>query len=63
MRATPALTGFTCWILGDAEPEVRRIRPQEGRLVLFPSFVYHETVPFESQAHRISIAFDAVPRW
>lgn len=35
-------------LLGDSEPEVRRIRPEEGRVVLFPSFFYHETVPFST---------------
>jgi len=30
-------------------------------LVLFPSYFYHRTEPFESQDQRISIAFDIVP--
>ncbi len=37
------------------------IAPEEGVLVLFPSYLYHRTTPFESQQQRISIAFDAVP--
>jgi uncharacterized protein (TIGR02466 family) len=36
----------------------RRIKPEEGRLVLFPSYFYHRTVPCESDELRISIAFD-----
>ena len=37
---------------------VTRVRPEEGLLVLFPSFYYHRTLPFESAANRITIAFD-----
>lgn len=44
----------------DLEP--RRIDiPRAGRLVLFPSYFWHGTVPFESQSHRLTMAFDAVP--
>jgi len=43
------------------EPEVRRVRPEEGVMLLFPSYVHHRTVPFTSEEQRISIAFDAVP--
>lgn len=39
----------------------RRIKPQEGLLVLFPSYFYHRTVPYESDETRISIAFDFSP--
>jgi uncharacterized protein (TIGR02466 family) len=37
------------------------IRPEEGMLALFPSYLLHWTVPFTSTENRISIAFDAVP--
>ncbi len=43
-----------------AEPEVRSIRPEEGLMLLFPSYVYHHTVPFDSAETRISIAFDVL---
>jgi uncharacterized protein (TIGR02466 family) len=39
----------------------RYVQPSDGRLVLFPSYLWHGTVPFESPAARLSIAFDAVP--
>jgi hypothetical protein len=42
-----------------AEP--RAVEPREGRLVLFPSYFYHRTQPFESDRSRISIAFDVMP--
>ncbi len=43
------------------EPEVRAFRPEEGLMLLFPSYFYHRTVPFEAAGTRISIAFDARP--
>ncbi|MCH8835591.1 MAG: tetratricopeptide repeat protein [Proteobacteria bacterium] len=42
------------------EPEVRLVRPEEGLMVLFPSYFYHRTVPTESTDMRISIAFDVL---
>lgn len=42
----------------EAEHAVHLIEPKEGLLVLFPSYVYHRTLPFESDDKRISIAFD-----
>jgi len=41
-----------------AEPRLRLIEPMEGMLVLFPSYIYHRTVPYDAAATRISIAFD-----
>jgi tetratricopeptide (TPR) repeat protein len=43
-------------------PIRRTIQPHAGRLVLFPSYMWHGTVPFHSQAPRMTIAFDAVPK-
>ncbi|WP_293907957.1 putative 2OG-Fe(II) oxygenase [Phenylobacterium sp.] len=37
------------------------VRPKPGRLVLFPSYMWHGTVPFETDEKRLTIAFDAVP--
>ena len=42
------------------EPEIRAYRPEEGLMVLFPSYFYHHTVPFETGEQRISIAFDVL---
>ena len=39
----------------------RTIKPQEGMMVLFPAYLYHATVPFNSRQRRISIAFDVLP--
>ncbi len=40
----------------------RIITPAPGRLVIFPSYLWHGTAPFESAEARLSVAFDAVPR-
>jgi tetratricopeptide (TPR) repeat protein len=37
------------------------IRPYPGLLVLFPSYVWHGTVPFETGGRRLTAAFDVVP--
>jgi tetratricopeptide (TPR) repeat protein len=42
---------------------VRRVeQPVPGKLVLFPSYMWHGTIPFHSQQSRTTIAFDVVPR-
>ncbi|HEY4077634.1 MAG TPA: tetratricopeptide repeat protein [Rhizomicrobium sp.] len=46
---------------GDIFAVQRTIEPRPGRLVLFPSYMWHGTVPFQSPQNRITIAFDAVP--
>jgi tetratricopeptide (TPR) repeat protein len=53
------------WLkLGEAPPElgidappVQRIEPKPGRLVLFPSWMWHGTIAF-SQGERLTVAFD-----
>jgi predicted Zn-dependent protease len=37
------------------------VRPTPGMLVLFPSYFWHGTIPFESPQPRLTVAFDAVP--
>ena len=44
-----------------AEPETHLVRPEEGLLILFPSYIYHRTIPFETSETRISLAFDLIP--
>lgn len=39
----------------------RYVEPRAGRLVLFPSYVWHGTVPLCGAEPRLTIAFDAVP--
>ncbi|HJW42691.1 MAG TPA: putative 2OG-Fe(II) oxygenase, partial [Rhizomicrobium sp.] len=44
-----------------AQPIRRAVKPVVGRLVLFPSYMWHGTVPFASRENRTTIAFDAIP--
>jgi uncharacterized protein (TIGR02466 family) len=37
------------------------IKPKPGMLVLFPSYMWHGTEPFEGDAPRLTIAFDLLP--
>lgn len=47
--------------LGGHDRPEHFVRPQVGELVLFPSYFWHGTVPFESPSDRLTIAFDVVP--
>lgn len=47
--------------VGPAGAARRRIQPAVGKLVLFPSYMWHGTVPFTAGAARLSVAFDVVP--
>ncbi|MEO1245731.1 MAG: tetratricopeptide repeat protein [Pseudomonadota bacterium] len=47
--------------IGTAGAARRRIQPVQGRLVLFPSYMWHGTVPFDTPGSRLSVAFDVVP--
>lgn len=50
---------FACAI---REPVRRAVQPRVGTLVLFPSYMWHGTVPFHSRQSRTTIAFDVVPQ-
>ena len=36
-------------------------KPEPGKLVLFPSYMWHGTVPFSGDVPRLTVAFDLVP--
>lgn len=42
-------------------PAEHYVRPSPGTLVLFPSYMWHGTVPFHGPQTRLTIAFDIVP--
>lgn len=42
-------------------PPQKWIRPEAGLLVLFPSFLWHGTVPINDDSLRVTAPFDAVP--
>jgi len=50
---------FDC---GIKDPVRRTVQPRVGTLVLFPSYMWHGTVPFHSRQSRTTIAFDILPR-
>jgi tetratricopeptide (TPR) repeat protein len=56
------------WLAMGALPEqlggggtLHRYEPRAGRLILFPSYVWHGTLPFSGHLPRLSFAFDCVP--
>lgn len=53
---TPDIT-----VPGCALGEQRTEQPQVGRLVLFPSYMWHGTVPFIDSEVRLTVAFDLMP--
>ena len=46
--------------LGLNLPPYARLKPEPGKLAIFPSTMWHGTVPF-AQGERLNIAFDIVP--
>ena len=47
-------------LLGVDLPPWRKIEPKPGTLVLFPSIMWHGTVPFK-EGERLTVAFDVAP--
>lgn len=41
--------------------ETRSLKPLPGSMFMFPSYLWHHTIPLETGEERISIAFDIVP--
>jgi uncharacterized protein (TIGR02466 family) len=50
------------WVAADEVRDnlCRYVHPQAGDLVMFPSYFWHDTVPFDGAGTRISIAFDVL---
>ena len=55
-----SLHGYDYRILKEGIPKIVH-KPKAGELVLFPSSLFHSTVPFEAEDDRQCIAFDMVP--
>lgn len=47
--------------LGLNLPPRLTLRPKQGHLVIFPSYMWHGTVPFEGTDTRLTAAFDFIP--
>lgn len=41
--------------------DLRLLKPKPGMMLLFPSYMWHRTLPFEDKEPRVSIAMDIVP--
>jgi tetratricopeptide (TPR) repeat protein len=54
--------GQTNMALGDNDVPTQLIEPRVGRLVLFPSYYWHGTTPFNEEAERLTVAFDVIPK-
>jgi uncharacterized protein (TIGR02466 family) len=61
LRAGWLQLGETDLKLAHGEHIGRMIQPREGTLVLFPSYLFHGTTPFDTDEERITVAFDVVP--
>lgn len=53
--------GEPSYDVGLRDPVRRAVQPRVGRLVLFPSYMWHGTIPFHAPQNRTTIAFDAIP--
>lgn len=66
-KKNPSEGAFEYGIHGDAYPQkhshfpVGTVIPKVGEIVLFPSSLFHRTIPFTSSEERICIAFDLKP--
>ncbi len=68
--ALPKFEGQEGWLkfgeppfdMGFSDPVRRMVEPKVGRLVLFPSYMWHGTLPFTAPDTRTTIAFDVLPR-
>ena len=54
------LHGYELPVLDDSYPR-KVFQPQTGDIVLFPSSLFHKTIPFEEDTDRCVIAFDLYP--
>lgn len=53
--------GRPSFVTDPALPADHHVKPERGRLVLFPAYMWHGVEPFESEQPRLSVAFDVVP--
>ena len=54
--------GFNYPILNQNKVQKLEYKPVPGDIVLFPSSLFHGTVPFNSKDERLVIAFDVRPK-
>ena len=67
-KKSPDEGAFEYGVHGDDYPQkhnnfpAESVMPKVGEIVLFPSSLFHRTIPFTSSEERICIAFDLKPR-
>jgi hypothetical protein len=69
VQVPPSVTGDSRdgWIkFGEPDLDLEQkpehfVQPVAGRLVLFPSYMWHGTVPFKGREARLTLPFDVVP--
>jgi Flp pilus assembly protein TadD len=49
------------YFVNQMSPKFRLFQPNEGMMILFPSYFYHRTIPLKSDDTRFSISFDINP--
>jgi hypothetical protein len=47
--------------IGPSLPWEKAVRPRPGLLVLFPSYMWHGTLPTTGDQQRLTVAFDIAP--
>jgi uncharacterized protein (TIGR02466 family) len=55
-----SLHGYDLPILNEKYPK-KIHQPQAGDIILFPSSLFHRTIPFKQDTERCVIAFDLIP--
>ena len=53
--------GETSMYMGERETINKIYKPEAGLLVIFPSYMYHGTIPFQSKEFRLTLPMDVVP--
>ena len=56
-----SLHGYDYPILDHEYPRIIH-HPKAGEIILFPSSLFHKTVPISGDSERLSIAFDLLPK-
>ena len=53
--------GETSLDLGERESIAREICPEEGQIIIFPSYIWHGTYQLKSTSPRLTIPCDIMP--
>jgi hypothetical protein len=56
-----SLRGTDYTLINENIPKIRH-HPKPGDIVLFPSSLYHYTIPIRNEGERVIISFDLLPK-